>query len=207
MGFNTFGERRKTTSAPFQVWIEVSGRKTSGGTIDISDYPTGSVLRAGTPVGLSEAGGSLIPIVFYELTADVGSTDTELLLVGTGVITATGNIGVVPDEFGGETKGVAYTGGKDNGDGTFTIKITANALGELEEGTVLAKVNNATETAKLVNTAKPEGLLFHDIVVGEGDRLASGSVVDVGRIFEDRTVRVPDAYKAFMPSVKFEKGV
>ncbi len=207
MGFNTFGQISKTSRAPFQVWAEVSGVKSGGGTLDISSYPTGTVVRAGTPVALDKSGGTLVPVLFYETAKAVLATDTEVLLVGSGVLSATGNIGVVPETFGGDTQGAAYTAGVDNGDGTFSIEIVANALGALDMGEVLAKVSDTTATAKLSNLAKPEGLLWHDIVVEDGDTLATGAIVDVGRIFEDRAPRVPAAYKAFIPSVKFEKGI
>lgn len=212
MSFNTYGKKTYTSKAPVQVWSEVKGVKHGGGVIDataFANYPVGSVIPAGTPVYLDNAGGTLKPIYFYELAKTLKATDEEAVLYGNYPLTAAGgNLIAVPTAIGGTGKGVAYSAAVDNGDGTHTITIAANALGTAAAGTVYAEANGAGDTGKVVKeTAVPNGLLLHDIVKEEGDTFATGAVVDEGRIFEDRIVAVPAAYKAAMPGIKFEKGV
>ena len=212
MSFNTYGQNSKTFGARYQVWSEVKGVKHGGGVIDataFANYPVGSVIPAGTPVYLNKAGGTLKPIYFYELAETLTATDTEAVLYGNYPLTAAGgNIIAVPTAIGGTGEGVAYSAAVDNGDGTHTITIQANALGTATAGTIYAEANAAGSTGKVVKeTAVPNGLLLHDIVKEEGDRFATGAVVDEGRIFEDRIMAIPAAYKAVLPGIKFEKGV
>ena len=211
MSFNTYGKNSKTFGARYQVWSEVKGVKHGGGVIDataFANYPVGSVIPAGTPVYLDKAGGTLKPIYFYELAKTLLATDTEAVLYGNYPLTAAGgNLIAAPSAIGGTGTGVAYSAAVDNGDGTHTITIVANALGTAAAGTVYAEADKAGTGAKVKETAVPDGLLLHDIVKEEGDTFATGSAVDEGRIFEDRIVAIPAAYKAVLPGIKFEKGV
>ena len=213
MSFNTYGQNSKTFGARYQVWAEVKGVKHGGGVIDATafadaNYPVGSVIPAGTPVYLDKAGGTLKPIYFYELAETLLATDTEAVLYGNYPLTAGGgNLIAAPSAIGGNGTGVAYSAAVDNGDGTHTITIVANALGTAAAGTVYAEADQAGAGAVVEETAVPNGLLLHDIVKEEGDTFATGAVVDEGRIFEDRIVAIPAAYKAVLPGIKFEKGV
>ena len=213
MSFNTYGQNSKTFGARYQVWSEVKGVKHGGGVIDataFANYPVGSVIPAGTPVYLDKAGGTLKPIYFYELAETLLATDTEAVLYGNYPLTATGgNLIVVPSAIGGTGTGVAYSAAVDNGDGTHTITIQANALGTATAGTVYAEADQAGAGAVVAETAVPDGLLLHDIVKEDGDTFATGAIVDKGRIFYDRIVAIPDAYKKHLEyvGISFEKGV
>lgn len=213
MSFNTYGQNSKTFGARYQVWSEVKGVKHGGGVIDATafadaNYPVGSVIPAGTPVYLNKAGGTLKPIYFYELAKTLTATDTTAVLYGNYPLTADGGYLIAaPSAIGGTGTGVAYSAAVDNEDGTHTITIQAEALGTAAAGTVYAEADKAGAGAKVEEDAVPNGLLLHDIVKEEGDTLATGAVVDEGRIFEDRIVAIPAAYKAVLPGIKFEKGV
>ena len=209
MSFNTYGQKTKTSGVPVQVWAEVSGVKNGGGTIaDFDDLPDGYVIPAGTPVNLDKAGGSLTPVYFYELKTTLTALATEAVLYGNAPLVAGGgNVIVVPSAIAGTGTGVAYSKAEDNGDGTHTITIVANALGTAAAGTIYAESDKAGTGAIVKNTAVPNGLLWNDIVKEEGDTVASGAVVDVGRIYEDRAPSIPAAYKAVLSTIKFEKGI
>ena len=211
MSFNTYGQKTLTSKAPVQVWAEVSGVKHGGGSIDataFASYPVGSVIPAGTPVYLDKAGGTLKPIYFYELAKTLTANDTEAVLYGNYPLNADGgNLIAVPSVIGGTGAGVAYSAAVDNGDGTHTITIQANALGAAAAGTIYAEADKSGEGAVVKETAVPAGLLWHDIVKEEGDTVGTGAVVDAGRVFEDRIPAIPAAYKAVLPTIKFEKGI
>ncbi len=208
MSYNTYGKKSRDARVPIPVWAEVTGVKHGGGSIDLSNFPVGGVIPAGTPVNLDKAGGTLTPIYFYELVEKLKATDTKAVLYGSAPLTAGGGKLIeVPSTIGGSGTGVAYSAAVDNGDGTHTITIQAEALGEAEAGTIYAEADKAGAGAVVENTAVPEGLLWHDIVKEDGDTWGTGAVVDTGRIYEDRIVGIPSVYKAAMPSVKFEKGI
>ena len=213
MSFNTYGQNSKTFGARYQLWSEVKGVKHGGGVIDataFANYPVGAVIPAGTPVYLNKAGGTLTPIYFYELAETLLATDTEAVLYGNYPLSAAGgNLIAVPTAIGGTGTGVAYSAAVDNGDGTHTITILANALGTAAAGTIYAEADQAGAGAVVKETAVPDGLLLHDIVKEEGDTFATGAIVDKGRIFYDRIVAIPDAYKKHLEyvGISFEKGV
>lgn len=214
MGYNTYGQRKVTRDVPLQVWAEVRGVKHGGGVIDATEfakYATGDVIPAGTPVYLDKSGGTLTPVYFYEVLEAVTTSDTEVLLKGAFPLAATGYIMIAPSTAGGAGKGVAYTDGTVVSKAKFThsVAITANALGAMAAGTILAVADSAHASTSIpLNPAIPNGLLLHDIVKVNGDTWATGGVVDEGRIFEDRIVGgVPRAYKLGMPEIKFEKGI
>lgn len=213
MSFNTYGQKSQTAGAPVQVWAEVTGVKTGGGTIDEAAFaalPVGAVIPAGTPVNLDKSGGVLTPIYFYELKTALLATDTVAVLYGSVPLNAAGgNLIVVPAAIGGTGTGVAYSAAVDNGDGTHSVTIVANALGTAAAGTVFAEASAAGASATVKNAAVPNGLLWNDIVKEEGDTVASGAVVDAGRIYADRIPALPAAYEKHLEyvGIKFEKGV
>lgn len=211
MSFNTYGQKTLTSKAPVQVWSEVSGVKHGGGSIDgFSSLPVGTVIPAGTPVALDAAGGTIKPIYFYELAETLTAADTEAILYGSAPLVPTGGyLIVVPSAIGGTGTGVAYSAAVDNGDGTHTITIEADALGAAEAGTIYAEANESGTGAVVKETAVPVGLLWHDVVKEDGDTVGTGAVVDAGRVFEDRIPAIPAAYKRHLEyvGIKFEKGI
>lgn len=211
MSFNTYGQKTKSTGAPVQVWAEVSGVKNGGGTIaDFDDLPDGYVIPAGTPVYLDKAGGTLTPIYFYELKTTLTALVTEAVLYGSEPLNPAGGVIIIaPSTIGGNGTGAAYSAAVDNGDGTHTITITANALGTATAGTIYAEADKTGAGAVVKNTAVPNGLLWNDIVKEEGDTVASGAVVDKGRIYADRIDTLPVAYEKHLEyvGIKFEKGI
>jgi hypothetical protein len=211
MSFNTYGQKTLTSKAPVQVWAEVSGVKHGGGSIDgFSSLPVGTVIPAGVPVALDAAGGTIKPIYFYELAETLTNNDTEAVLYGNYPLNANGgNLIAVPSTIGGTGTGVAYSAAVDNGDGTHTITILANALGAAAAGTIYAEADQSGAGAVVEETAVPAGLLWHDVVKEDGDTVGTGAVVDAGRVFEDRIPAIPAAYKKHLEyvGIKFEKGI
>lgn len=179
MCFNTYGQNSKTFGARYQVWSEVKGVKHGGGVINataFANYPVGSVIPAGTPVYLDKSGGTLKPIYFYELAKTLKAIDVEAVLYGNYPLSAAGgNLIAAPSAIGGTGTGVAYSAAVDNGDGTHTITIVANALGTAEAGTIYSEANKAGSGAVVKETAVPNGLLLHDIVKEGGDTFATAA--------------------------------
>ena len=204
MSYNTYGQKGRGARVPIPVWAEVTGVKHGGGSIDLSAFPVGGVIPAGTPVHLDKSGGTLTPLYLYEVVEVSGSTAT----VRANVAPAVGDaLMVFPETVGGAGKAVAVKTVVEDDYGIHTITFTA-AFAEVKEGDLLVVADQAHATdAVLKVSLLPEGLLWHDIVKEEGDTWGTGAVVDTGRIYEDRIVGVPSVYKTAMPSVKFEKGI
>lgn len=206
MSYNTYGQKSRGARVPIPVWAEVTGVKHGGGSIDLSAFPVGGVIPAGTPVHLDKSGGTLTPLYLYEVVEAVLETGKEIT-VRANVAPAVGSfIMVFPNAVDAEGTAVKVASVVEDDYGIHTITVSAT-LGALEEGVLLAEAGTSGATAKLKEASLPEGLLWHDIVKEEGDTWGTGAVVDTGRIYEDRVVGVPSVYKAAMPSVKFEKGI
>ena len=206
MSYNTYGQKSRGARVPIPVWAEVTGVKHGGGSIDLSAFPVGGVIPAGTPVHLDKAGGTLTPLYLYEVVEAVLAAGTEIT-VRANVAPAVGSfIMVFPDAVDAEGTAVEVASVEEDDYGIHTITVSTT-LGALEEGVLLAEADTSGEKAKLKEASLPEGLLWHDIVKEDGDTWGTGAVVDTGRIYEDRVVGVPSVYKAAMPSVKFEKGI
>ncbi len=203
MSYNTYGQKSRGAKTPIPVWAEVRGVKHGGGSIDLSDFPVGGVIPAGTPVNLDKSGGTLTPLYLYEVVEDVIATGTK--------VTVRANVAPAVDDFlmvfAEKGKGVKVNKVDEDYYGVYTITLNA-ALGELEEGDILIGADKADDTgSKPEVDLLPTGLLWHDIVKEDGDAWGTGAVVDEGRIYEDRIVGVPSTYKIAMPSIKFEKGI
>ena len=203
MSYNTYGQKSRGARTPIPVWAEVRGVKHGGGSIDLSDFPVGGVIPAGTPVNLDKSGGTLTPLYLYEAVEDVLVTGKDIT-VRANVAPAVGDFLMV---FAEEGKGVKVNKVVEDHYGVYTITV-AEALGVIEEGDILIGADKAdAATSKPKVDLLPTGLLWHDIGKEEGDTWGTGAVVDEGRIYEDRIVGVPSVYKTAMPSVKFEKGI
>lgn len=211
MSLNTFGKMTKSYGGFTPIWLEVKGTKQSGGKLKAPtsyavDFPAGTVIPAGTPVYLAKGGGDLIALPTFVLAAALLAGDTKIVFKKAGAI-PTPNAGmflmIEPATYA--TTGTAYTvpaGGVIVGD-TIEIPIVANAWGTAPIGTKFVAAA-ATGASKLIATT-PNGLLWHDIVIEEGDTSATGGVVDEGRIFENRISPIPACVKAAIPNVIFEK--
>lgn len=203
MSYNTYGKKDRGARAPIPVWAEVRGVKHGGGSIDLSGFPVGGVIPAGTPVNLDKSGGTLTPLYLYEVVKVVASTGVK--------VTVRANVAPAVDDFlmvfADEGKGVKVNKVDEDYYGVYTITLNA-ALGALAAGAILIGADKADDTGSKPKVALlPTGLLWHDIVKEDGDTWGTGAVVDEGRIYEDRIVGVPSVYKTAMPSVKFEKGI
>lgn len=203
MSLNTFGQRQKTGTAPFAVWAEVKGVKSGGGTIEgFSALPVGTVIPAGTPVYQDESGGTLKVLKTYRVAEDV-SADTAVPVLTAWGVPAVDSFASVMSDVTGTVEGVKVTavGADVNGVTELTV---AEAV-TLKEGDALIEVDKAGTGA--VAKVVPNGLLWHDIVKEEGDTLATGAVVDVGRIFADRAPALGAGIEKHLVTIKFEKGI
>ena len=213
MSFNTYGSKSKDYGMKLiPVWIKVDGVYQGGGKLYVassftSEYPIGTVIPAGTPCYLDKAGGTLKPAYTYELAKALAAADEKVVFKGNGYLKAIKQgdvVMVAPTTV--TTTGAAYTVGvvTEDADGNYEVAITANAWGTAAVGTIFVVANSAGASGKLPALV-PNGLLWHDIVVEEGDTSATGALVYEGAILADRVAPIPACFAKEMTNITLIK--
>lgn len=191
------------------VWLEVKERKIAGGTVDISDFPKGTLIPAGLPVALGVMGGTATLLDSFEVVGAVSSSATSVVLKSIGGVVKDPSgvvVGKVDPATGVAAKAVELGTGtastSEGHEGEYTFTITANALGTLADGDILNVVSASGSSKAAV---KPAGLSWRQIYV-DSDNATYGTVAVVtkGQVLADRIPAVSDYYKAAMPGITFE---
>lgn len=164
-----------------------------------------TLIPAGTPIYQASIGGVQIPLEVFELTADVSTADTNITVKkgNLGTVPTTDHIFMVAPSSG--ITGNASTGSivTINASGYYDISIAAGSIGAASEGDYLVL---AAETGSgKAMYAPANGLLLHDVYIGQDAIAAHVTVVDEGVVLEDRIPVVPANIKALLPNVKFRK--
>lgn len=218
MGFNSYRKREMEFGGFTPVWLEVNGVKQGGGVLKgdsgvfATDFPVGTIVPAGTPVYLPKAGGDLTILRTFELAKDLSNTDTKVFVkpaVQKGSVHSLKkgmNLKLDSEHYGMPAAGVAVGDVTEEADGTLSFTITANAFGAvsgaIKAGGVLVEADKSGAGADF--KVRPNGLIWHDIVIEDGDYVATGAVVDSGRIFGSRIAPVSMAVKSNIPTIIYE---
>lgn len=213
MSFNTYGSKSKDYGMKLiPVWVKVDGVYQGGGKLYVassftSEYPIGTVIPAGTACYLDKAGGTLKPVYTYELAANLGASDEVVVFKGNGNLKPikTGDV-VMKAPATVATTGAAFTVGTvtKNSAGNYEVAIVANAWGTATAGDIFVVANSAGASGKVVALV-PNGLLWHDIVVEEGDTSATGALVYEGAILADRVAPIPACFAKEMTNITLIK--
>lgn len=209
MSFNTFSSTQKTYGGSHHVWHEVRKRLLSGGTLSLPLPAIGTVIPAGTPVQIDEAGGTAKLLEFFELADTVSATDT-IVKVKAGLGLPKPDEGmpimVAPTKLTDSGDAIAATNVTyDKSDNTYSFTIPANAFGELSAGSILVKA--ASVGTGVAVSAIPNALTWNDVFIKEGTYAATVAGVVDGTIYADRIAPLPDSVKALLPAILFQKGV
>lgn len=202
-------ESKQHPGSVVPVWLEVKERKTAGGTVDISNFPKGTLIPAGIPVNLPVMGGTAKLLDSFLVVGAVSSSATSVVLKSIGGVMKDPSgaiVGLVDANSGVAAKaielgtGVASTSEGHEGEYTFTI--SANALGTLADGDVL-HIISATGSNK--PAVKPTGLSWRQIYI-DSDNATYGTVAVVtkGQVLADRIPAVDDYIKNALPGITFE---
>lgn len=188
------------------IWLSVDRRKTAGGTLkELPEAP--ALIPAGTPAYLDEMGGKITVLETFRVSKSVSSSDTTVEVESAGnlpQITKGQFVMKAPSSY--SEKGAAVTVGtvsEGSKPGTKKFTITAGALGELVEGDVLVGADKTGSDASMVTL--PNGLIWHDLYIREGDYDQTAAIVVSGSILEVRISPVPDVVKQALPMITFEK--
>lgn len=190
------------------VWLDVDRVKTAGGTLSVLPEAP-AIIPAGTPAYLDKMGGKIILLETFRIAKAVTASGTVVEVEANGnipQITKGQFVMKAPADYSG--KGTAVTVG-DVTDGTVTgakkFSITAGALGELAVGDILVLASASGADASILT--KPNGLIWHDLEIREGDYAQTGAIVTSGVILEDRISPIPECVKAATPMITYEKEV
>lgn len=191
------------------VWLEVKERKIAGGTVDISDFPKGTIIPAGVPVNLPVMGGSATLLDSFVVVGAVSSSATSVVLKSVAGIYKDPSglvVGKVDSSTGVAAKAIELgTGTADTSEGhegEYSFTITANALGTLADGDILHIISASGSNKAAV---KPSGLSWRQIYI-DSDNASYGTVAVVtkGQVLADRIPEVDDYVKAALPGITFE---
>ena len=188
------------------IWLSVDRRKTAGGTL--KDLPEGpALIPAGTPAYLDEMGGKITVLETFRVSKAVSASDTSV------EVEAMGNLPqITKGQFVMKTpasyseKGTAVTAGTvsdGSTSGTKKFTISAGALGELAVGDILVAADKTGSDASMATL--PNGLIWHDLYIREGDYAQTAAIAVSGSILESRISPIPDVVKQALPMITFEK--
>lgn len=188
------------------IWLSVDRRKTAGGTLkELPEAP--AVIPAGTPAYLDKMGGDVTLLETFRVAKAVSASDTSV------EVEAVGNLPqIVKDQIVmkapasySESGTAVKAGAVSDGTlpGTKKFAITAGALGELAVGDILVSADKTGSDAKM--SALPNGLVWHDLEIREGDYAQTAAIVVSGSILESRISPIPDVVKKALPMITFEK--
>lgn len=164
-----------------------------------------TLIPAGTPIYQASIGGVQIPLEVFELTANVSTVDTTITVKkgNLGTVPTTSHIFMVCPSSG--ITGNASSGSvvSINASGYYDISIAAGSIGAASAGQYLVRAV-AKGSAKAMY-APANGLLLHDVYIGQDAIAAHVTVADEGVILEDRIPVVPANIRALLPNIKFRK--
>lgn len=177
-----------------------------GGQLADAYLTEGLLIPAGTPVYQASIGGTQTPLEVFELAADVSTADTSISVKA-------GNLGTVPTTdhvfmvcpTSGLTGTAASASAVSAIDASlnYTLTIEAGAIGAASKGDYLVLAVEAGASKSML--APANGLLLHDLYIGDDPIAAHLTLVDEGVVLEDRIPTVPANIRAYLPNVKFRK--
>lgn len=209
--YNNFVSLSKTYDAGnTPIWSEVNKIFTGGGTLKTLP-PVGTVIPAGTPVNLSKIGGDITILRAFELSEALTAAAEVIKFTGVGnpfALVEGDILMVAPATYA--TKGKAVALGAvtfDAETNIYTAVITAGAFSAstIAAGTIFVEGTSAGASVEMA--VKPNGRLWHDILISEGTYGGSGAVVIDGKIFIDRCSPSPDCVNNALVSITNEKEV
>ena len=204
---STFGHSQRKVGGGYPVWLWVGGKETSGGKLE-KIPAVGTLIPAGSLVCVDGAGGLVKSLATFEVAEAVTGESTTVKVVSAGDMPKLEKgmfVMKAPNSIADKGKGVAVGDVTDNGDGTASFTITAQALGTLAVGDILVAATAAGSSAQIY--CVPTGLTQEDIYITEGVEAATVTSVYLGKIMEDRIQPIPQCVKDVLPQIKFQKGV
>lgn len=203
--FNTYGYKQKEWVGSQPVWFNIRQKERSGG--KLTPLPAvGTIVRAGSLVGLSAPGKDAKILKTFEVAADVLAAAVEVTFpaYASHPVPEVGDILMVAPATATATGTAVTITAVDLEDGIYTVTLSAT-LGALTAGAILVQAAEAGASKSIY--VVPTGLTENDVYVSEGVEAATVASVFDGEIMEDRIQPIPAFVKALLPQIHFTKGV
>lgn len=182
------------------VWYEIKTVIPGGFTIDLSKYPKGSVLPAGSPIQYNEGTRTAkvyVSAVVFEDSA--GAIVKIKKLMKNSQFSVGQFISKRPANIGGTETGYQIIG-IDTSNEEYDV-LTLSAASGLQANDIVIEVDATGATAK--NTVIPNALTHYDIFTDADSKQFTATAVVGGQIYERRIFPVADETKAKLPKITF----
>lgn len=194
MGYNVV---REVSAGSVPVFQNVIENAQGGFTLDTTGSDTGSVVPAGSVMGIDEATRKAKPLKVATVYEDATNVATDLKLKK-GHLLIVGS--VVAAVIGGKAYAVTVL---DTTNAAYDVITVGTTLGvALTAGDAIFE-SSATGAAVAALKVTPSGLLFQDVKSGVNEPVA---VVLRATVYERRIPVVPTAVKALLPNIIFSKS-
>lgn len=209
--FNTYGYKSKKYGGAYPVWLTVSQKERSGGTLDPIP-PVGTIIPAGTLVRLENA-GSKAQIVKTFYVSEVDETNPEnikLRAYRQDFVPEVGmELAIPPKDLRGLSNEQISVSKieqveADLANQVYIVKLDMSI--SLKSGMILMEGDGYSTGIHRIK-AIPTGITENDVWIEEGDEYATVASVYHGEIMEDRIQPIPDCIKSVLPMIKFTKGI
>ena len=196
---NTFGRRTETFESGVPVWRGVPKRVVGVGKL-LNTLVEGENYPVGSPCSLEAANGvKILPIWKVKATEVTGGTNTQITVYradGLYELKAGMMVMIMPATVAGTGKAIEVTTLTNTvaGESTFTV-VTAN-IDAVTVGAYLALSSSTTAGSSKSLYCQPTHLTYSQILIGEGDTIATASPVYEGYLFEKRIPFLPAIVKA-----------
>lgn len=210
--YGVYGSESKSFGGTFPVWkhIDNEGIEDNGGTFKVvssfaTEYPTGTIIPAGTPVNLT--GGVLTILPTYEVTdiyAATVATVVKVKAAGVAKVPVAGDIIMLAPAAVGTTGTAVAITGVALASGKYELTVGAAAFGSgvaLAVGDILVGASEAGSGKKILTV--PTGLLRREVYIGAGATVATGASVFHGNVLVDRIPPMPACVKSVLTMIKF----
>lgn len=210
--FNTYGRKSRKYGGANPVWLTVSQKERSGGTLDPIP-PVGTIIPAGTLVSLDEAGGK-VEIVKTFYVSEVDEMDAAKIKLRANKRDFVPEVGMIIAKPPRDLVAPAQTEqmecarietvvvDKEN----QVYDITLDNGFSLKSGMILMEGIELPDGYRKIKST-PTGITENDVWIEEGDEYATVASVYHGEIMEDRIQPIPQVVKKALPMIKFVKGV
>lgn len=203
---NNFPEGSFKVGGGRSVWYQ-RGRCIPGGfTVDLTDFPKGSVVSGGTPILYDEATRTAkvhVAVKVYE-TAAIGDTAIKVeKLLGNSTLTAGQYVMVAPSTVSGTGTGLTIVSVDRSHEG-YDVLTVAALEAAITAGTILVEADKAGAGA--VIAVVPNALSYYDIYVDSDSTQFTVTAVVEGTVYERRIPPVADAVKSLFNEITFSQS-
>ena len=203
---NTYGATSDSFGGGVPVWrsVDPNGKWQAGGVI--ANLPeAGSIIGTGHPVEIDTAAHTAKLGNYFKVhTALTTAASTLLVMVFEGQPRLKeGNFIGVPPAVSGGSMTCITVGAVTQGTTYDTITITPNALGALDQYSLLTE---GAANGSTTPYADPNALTYNDVYIETDTTVATVAGVHTGTVYAERTPYMSAGVRTALPTIKFDNS-